>query len=103
MGGERLLTLLISQEDQSGLGLIAHLCVLAPEQGADGGDWLLPQSYPPQACKIPLASREANDWLTLAARASRGFVQVHPSSCLQVSLSLWKAGSLKICNLAVVK
>lgn len=69
-----------------------------------------PSESPPRPCtevlaprKIPLASREANDWLTLAARATWGFAEVHPSSCLQVSLSFWKASSLKICNLAVVK
>lgn len=47
MGGERLLALLISQEEHSDLGLITtHLCVLALEQEADGGDQLLLQSYP---------------------------------------------------------
>lgn len=44
MGGERLLALLISQEGQSDLSLITHLCVLALEPEADGGDRLLPQS-----------------------------------------------------------
>lgn len=46
MGGERLLALLISQEEHSDLGLITHLCILALEQEADGGDQLLLQSYP---------------------------------------------------------
>lgn len=54
MGGGRLLALVFSQEELSDLGLITHLCVLALEQGADGRDGLLPQSYPPGlALKFP--------------------------------------------------